>query len=567
MVFNDNILDREHDKFKDVGGEPAVRVSIVEGGGGGGGGGADPTYLADGVSNGRASESQLVSGMHNASLVTYNDGDQIPLQTDNKGQLLTASHFPATAGTGSSAAHTNLIGGKYEDNPTVWANRDQPWLAMDEIGRAKVFARSEKFEDQGYTDPAQETAMHIGGFGEDNRFNLVRVGDDGSLQINGSVGISNQIHGYSDNTIVSPTSTQTINSNIMQTTSNNPAAIDTAYYKSMAIAFTAAASTTAVTVQFEGSNDNINFVSLNLFDRATPLNPPVVSYAVVAGTTRYFEGAVYYRYVRARNTTAIVAGSMKVTTRFSSEVFVPSHQSIGTINSVAAVGTVTSITGANLANSTSTVIGASAITTNTTTAGVQIGNFACFQFYLNVTAVSGTNPTYDVKIQQSSNNTNWVDFYTFPTITSAGYHTTPMLLREFTHYRVVQTVGGTTPSFTRNMVIATGQVTVARFFSFLDKTINPNATSNTPTYQVEGTRMITVTQSSSAGATVNPVLTLQVSEDGTNWIDTPCTLTCAPSTNTSNYIDIEAGHRYARLATTTAGTGAVLKFVTIKAKE
>lgn len=566
MVFNDNILDREHDKFKDVGGEPAVRVAIVEGGGGGGGGGADPTYLADGVSNGRASESQLVSGMHNASLVTYNDGDQIPLQTDEKGKLLTASHHANNPST-NSAEYSSLIGGKYEVNPTLWTDRDQPWLAMDEIGRAKVFARSEKFEDQNYTDPTTETAIHIGGFGEDNKFNLARVGEQGDLVISGNVGITNQIIGYSDNTIVSPTSLQAINSNIMQTTSNNPAAIDTAYYKSMAIAFTAAASTTAVTVQFEGSNDNINFVSLNLFDRATPLNAPAVSYAVVAGTTRYFEGPVYYRYVRARNTTAIVAGSMKVTTRFSSEVFVPSHQSIGSINSVAAVGTVTSITGANLANSTSTVIGASAITASATIGGQSLGNVVCFQWYINVTAVSGTNPTYDVKIQQSSDNTNWVDFYAFPTITAAGYFTTPMLLREFTHYRVVQTVGGTTPSFTRNMVIATGQVTVSRLFSFLDKTINPNATSNTPTYQIEGTRMITVTQSSSAGATVNPVLTLQVSEDGTNWIDTPCTLTCAPSTNTSNYIDIEAGHRYARLATTTAGTGAVLKFVTIKAKE
>lgn len=567
MVFNDNILDREHDKFKDVAGEPAVRVAIVEGGGGGGGGGADPTYLADAPSAGRASESQLVAGQHNAVPVTYNDGDQIPLQVDQFGKAFIASHYPASAGAGSSALHTNLVGGKYEDNPTVFINMDQPWLAMDNIGRAKVFARSEKFEDQNYTDPTTETAMHIGGFGEDLKFNLAKVGDSGDLIVSGVVGVSNMIQSFPDGAFFSPTSTFTINSNILQTTANNTAAIDVLNYKSISFSCTAAASTTAVTVQFEGSNDNTNFVSVNMFDRSSPLNAPLPSYSVVAGTTKYFEGPIYFRYFRARITTAIVAGSMTTRTTVSNVPFVPSHQSIGSVNSVAAVGTVTSITGASLQNSTGTAIGASAITSSSTLAGVALGNVASFQFYLAVTAVSGTNPTYDVKFQYSSNNIDWKDLYTFPTITAAGYYTTPLLLKEFTHYRIVQVVGGTTPSFTRNLVLMMQQIPTARLFSFMDKTINPNATSSTPTYQVQGTRLLTITQASDAGAVVSPILTLQISQDDINWIDTTCTLTCAPSTNTWNTLDVGAGVRFARLTTTTAGTSAVLKFVTMEAKE
>lgn len=38
MALPDSISSREFKKFKDVGGIPAVRVSVVEGGGGGGGG-------------------------------------------------------------------------------------------------------------------------------------------------------------------------------------------------------------------------------------------------------------------------------------------------------------------------------------------------------------------------------------------------------------------------------------------------------------------------------------------------------------------------------------------------
>lgn len=74
-------------------------------------------------------------------------------------------------------------------------------------------------------------------------------------------------------------------------------------------------------------------------------------------------------------------------------------------------------------------------------------------YMVHVPAVSGTNPTLDVKIQESDNGSNWRDFLAFPQITAAGQYFVSG--RSNARYRrCVTTVGGTdTPSF-GNAIIA-----------------------------------------------------------------------------------------------------------------
>lgn len=74
-------------------------------------------------------------------------------------------------------------------------------------------------------------------------------------------------------------------------------------------------------------------------------------------------------------------------------------------------------------------------------------------YLVNVPSVSGTNPTLDVKIQESDNGSTWRDFLVFPQITAVGeYFVTGQSNARYR--RCVTAVGGTdTPKF-GNAIIA-----------------------------------------------------------------------------------------------------------------
>jgi hypothetical protein len=73
-------------------------------------------------------------------------------------------------------------------------------------------------------------------------------------------------------------------------------------------------------------------------------------------------------------------------------------------------------------------------------------------FTLSVTAVSGTLPTLDITIQESVDGGTWNNIYVFPTASSVTTLMSPLLTIAGRYYRYVQTVGGTTPSFTRSIL-------------------------------------------------------------------------------------------------------------------
>jgi len=69
---------------------------------------------------------------------------------------------------------------------------------------------------------------------------------------------------------------------------------------------------------------------------------------------------------------------------------------------------------------------------------------------VNVTAVSGTTPTLDLAVQWSVDGTNWAPAETpdtFTQITAIGLKAKTFAVKA-PSYRVVWTIGGTTPSFT-----------------------------------------------------------------------------------------------------------------------
>lgn len=118
----------------------------------------------------------------------------------------------------------------------------------------------------------------------------------------------------------------------------------------------------------------------------------------------------------------------------------------------AAVSTTTGLGGwiVNPATAGIPDIASAALTTTATTSAIanNLGNG--FQVNIGVTAATGTNQTLDVRVEESfDGGTNWVTLYEMQRITAVGSYNSPILRASGRHIRYVQTVGGTSPSFTR----------------------------------------------------------------------------------------------------------------------
>ncbi len=106
---------------------------------------------------------------------------------------------------------------------------------------------------------------------------------------------------------------------------------------------------------------------------------------------------------------------------------------------------------------TTTVVtaGTVATATNTPATVVNAGNYGTAVAYLNVTAASGTTPSMTVKFQDSADKTNWVDVPSgaFGAVTTTGISRL-VLTNVGPYLRAVETITGTTPSFTHSLAVS-----------------------------------------------------------------------------------------------------------------
>lgn len=217
-------------------------------------------------------------------------------------------------------------------------------------------------------------------------------------------------------------------------------------------------------------------------------------------------------------------------------------------------------------------IASAAITSSTTSGTIAPGVIANIGTYSNtfnvaVTAISGAGAFMDVVVEESPDNgTNWIRVYEFPRITANGSYSSPKLRSTFgTRFRYVRTVGGTTPSITnsvnRIMWSTPGELTRQWF----DRTINVNTLNTvTPTYLVDGANFFQIVTNFGAITTSAPTLTVQGSEDGTNWYSLGATITPTASTTAVTIIK-DFTPKFLRVQTTTAGVGATLGYISVKA--
>jgi hypothetical protein len=174
----------------------------------------------------------------------------------------------------------------------------------------------------------------------------------------------------------------------------------------------------------------------------------------------------------------------------------------------------------------------------------------------------------DIGVEESlDNGTNWVRIYDFPRITANGAYTSPLIRAQYgTRYRYVQTLAGTTPSFTRsiNRLMVSSPAPLHR--QFFDRSIVlTTLNSVTPTYTVDGAHKLQLIVNVGAITTTAPQLQLEGSEDGSTWylIGTP--LTAVASSTVVAAVNDVSYPKFIRARVSTAGVGVTAGYVSLKA--
>lgn len=176
-------------------------------------------------------------------------------------------------------------------------------------------------------------------------------------------------------------------------------------------------------------------------------------------------------------------------------------------------------------NTTVADVASAALTTTTTVAAITPALGAAYSVNIPVTAVTGTSPTLDFSIEESDDaGTNWFKVYDFPRITATGMYRSPWIPLRGNRIRYVQTVGGTTPSFTRAVNRLQSPVDATPKIQLVDRSIVLGTlNSTTAAINCEGCTAFNVFVRCSA-QTNAAIIGIQVSYDGTNWTPLPETI-------------------------------------------
>jgi hypothetical protein len=232
-------------------------------------------------------------------------------------------------------------------------------------------------------------------------------------------------------------------------------------------------------------------------------------------------------------------------------------------------GVVTSVGSATLAIPTIVVEFASAAITTTTTSTPTTGPVAGCSYIISipVTSVSGSSPTLDTDIEESDNTgTDWLKVYSFPRITGTGMFRSPKLPFSGNRVRYVQTVGGTSPSFTRaiNRLQCSDSVTSIR--QLIDRTISlTTLNSATPSIIVQNCSRAQLVVNIGA-ATTPPSLQLEGNDDNgsaTGWYAIGSPL-AAVANSTVQLTVANVNSQLIRARVSTAGSGVTAGYVLIK---
>jgi hypothetical protein len=253
----------------------------------------------------------------------------------------------------------------------------------------------------------------------------------------------------------------------------------------------------------------------------------------------------------------------------NNSIYLQGVRSVGTANAMpinVVAGTLTAVTAANLALPFLNADVASAAITTTANTSALTPTFGCsYEVNIPVTAVTGTGPTLDVNVQESDDSgTNWFTVYSFPRITATGIYRSPKLPMTGNRVRYVQTVGGTSPSFTRAINRLQSSDTVQSIRQLIDRSV-VLTTLNSATPSLNTQNCVAVQLVINIGAaTTPPTLQLEGSDDnGSTWYSIGTALAAvASSTVQTNVANVNSQLIRARVSV--AGSTVTAGYVLIK---
>ncbi len=257
--------------------------------------------------------------------------------------------------------------------------------------------------------------------------------------------------------------------------------------------------------------------------------------------------------VSVLNTPSVVVSSGVITT-------------VSAVTAVATVTAVTSIASANLAipGAIADVASAAIITTTTTATIIPTAGIS-YQVNIPVTLVSGTLPTMDVDIQESDDSgVNWFTVYSFPRITATGFYRSPKMAFTGNRVRYVQTLSGTSPSFTRAINRLQSSDRGQPIRQLIDRSIVlTTLNSVTPSLNTQNSSNAQMLISIGT-ATTAPILQMEGSDDlGATWYALGSPLTAVAS-STTQVTFTNVNSQLIRARVSTAGTVVVASYVSIK---
>jgi hypothetical protein len=340
---------------------------------------------------------------------------------------------------------------------------------------------------------------------------------------------------------------------------------DAANFHSVAIQIIGSAGITAGAITFEQTNDITNAAAGNVWaveesTSAAP-TPNIAAITIAASTIRMFGGAVTARYVRVRVSTAFATANVQAVAVFSQMPFMRMTQSVHNATSSAFQAAAFLQTGVLTAD-----VASAALTTTTTTAAIAHSYGLSYEINVPVTVMTGTSPTLDIGIEESDDTgTNWFRVYDFPRIIATGMYRSPKLPMKGNRIRYVQTVNGTSPSFTRSLNrIVTMDATTA-ISQIIDRALITTQALNSTTGSVNTQNCRSAQMVINAAAmTTAPALQLEGSDDGgATWyaVGTPLTAV-ANSTVQVTIANMQSAFLRARVST--AGATATLGYILIK---
>lgn len=341
--------------------------------------------------------------------------------------------------------------------------------------------------------------------------------------------------------------------------------IDCSQLRSLSVHCTAMGTTGVVTPAW--SNDGTNWVTATMMSEAGATSTTFNAAALRTTSVRA-------RYFRLRLTTATTAGTTTIAVAGFQADLTPAvtTQTIsGTVTAnqgtMAALPAGTNAIGAVRLTlpEVTTDVASAAITTTATTAAFTPASGVTYEVNIPVTVMTGTTPTLDVSIEESDDSgTNWFRVYEFPRITATGIYRSPKLQLTGNRVRYVQTVGGTTPSFTRSINRLVSSEATAPLRQIVNRSIDPvTLNSTTPSLDVRNCRNLQLLINLGA-ATTPPAIQMEGSDDnGASWYAIGSPLTgVASSTVQLTVNNVQAALVRGRIST--VGATVTLGYVMLK---